>query len=503
MSLLIPFTTFRARLTFRWTLAVGLLLGIANIAVYTGAHLYLHRWMDSNVRTVAATEAASSTDGMSGVHLHEEPFAQLGTGGFTEKLVQIFDGNGDLLLQSTALAGLAPVVPPDAVRAALSGDAPLLSTTVEGRPVRMAVLTATRGAQRYAVAVGLFADDIEQGLSMLAWLLGSVWLVGLAATGAIGYALASQALAPVARITERAAWIAQGNFDARLDAPIQNDEVGRMSVLLNSMLDRLRAAVAANQRFAADASHELRGPLTAMAGEVDVALRHPRSAEGYADTLRHVRERLTALTLLAEDLILLARTQEGARAVVLRELELATLVEAAFHRVETQASARGIMLHRAGLEHVHVYGDPALLARVIDNVVENAVHYNRDGGLVQVSARVQEPPPGTWASPIVQIDVRDTGTGIPDTEREQVFERFFRLDQSRARHSGGSGLGLAICREVLRLHGGTIRVGASSPDGTTLEIRLPGRGPESGTGDDLTSAGMDGGFADRTGRPRP
>jgi signal transduction histidine kinase len=418
------------------------------------------------------------------VHLHEAPFAQLDGGAFTEKFVQIFDRDGRLVLQSTALDGFPPLIAPETVQQAFAGRAPIVSVSVQGRPGRAAVLTAQREGRAYAVAVGLFADDIEQGLAFLAWLLGAVWVAGLAATAAIGYVLASRALAPVERITERAAWIAQGNFAARLDDPRVLDEVGRMTVLLNSMLDRLQAAVEANRRFASDASHELRGPLTAMAGELDVALRYPRSAESYEETLRHVRGRLAALTKLAEDLILLVRAQEGTRDVTLREVPLAPLVDDAFHRLESAARARGVTLRHEGLEGIQVYADPALFARVIDNVLANAVHYNRENGWVRVTASVEEPAAGTWASPIVQLLVHDTGTGIPPEERGRIFERFFRLDHSRARHTGGSGLGLAICREVLTLHGGTIEVGESSAAGTTVEIRIPGQGADLAEGAD-------------------
>jgi signal transduction histidine kinase len=122
-----------------------------------------------------------------------------------------------------------------------------------------------------------------------------------------------------------------------------------------------------------------------------------------------------------------------------------------------------------------VYGDPGLVSRVIDNVVANAVHYNREGGEVHVSARLTEPAAGAWAPALVTIEVHDQGAGIPAADHERVFERFFRLDESRRRHTGGTGLGLAICREVVRALGGTIRVGASSPAGTTIEITLPGQ----------------------------
>jgi len=467
--------TFRARLTWRWTVAVGVLLGAGNLVIYSGAHAYVYRWFDHNVRTVAATEAASATDGRGEIHLHEGPFAQLDTGAFTEKLVQIFDRDGRLVLQSTALDGQAPVVPPDVVRQAFEYRAPILWSSVGGRPVRLTVLTASRDNREYAVAVGLFADDVEAGLAYLAWLLGAVWLASLGLTAAIGYALASRALAPVARITERAAWIAQGHFEGRLDAPQVDDEVGRMTVLLNSMLDRLQNAVEANRRFASDASHEMRGPLTAMAGELDVTLRHPRSAERYEETLRHVRGRLQALITLAEDLILLVRAQEGSREIIRREVALAPLVGDAFRHLDAAARARGVTLRHDGLDDIHLYADASLIARVVDNVIANAVHYNRDNGWVEVTASVEEPAAGTWATPMVRLQVRDTGSGIAAEYHERIFERFYRLDQSRARHTGGSGLGLAICREVLALHGGTIVIGGSSAAGTTVDIRIPGR----------------------------
>src|SRR5690606_33337906 len=124
-----------------------------------------------------------------------------------------------------------------------------------------------------------------------------------------------------------------------------------------------------------------------------------------------------------------------------------------------------------GLRGLQAYADPALIARVIDNVIANAVLYNREGGVVEVTARVQEADSRAWAASMIDLRVRDTGPGIPPDLRERVFERFFRVDQSRARHTGGSGLGLAICREVLTMHGGTIRVAESSAAGTTIEIR--------------------------------
>jgi two-component system OmpR family sensor kinase len=473
MSALRPLT-FRARLTLRWTCAIAVLLGAANVSIYAVAGVYLHRWLDGNVRTLAATEAASSTDGLDDVHLHDAPFSQLQADAYAEKVVQIFDARGTVVLQSASLDGTLPLITGETVAAAIAQQAPLVSVTVRGRPVRMAVLRADRDGRPFAVAVGLFADDVEAGLSSLAVVLATVWTVCVVFTALIGYRLAARALAPIAGITERAASIARGNFDARLEPPPVNDEVGRMSELLNSMLDRLQAAVDANRRFASDASHELRTPLTAMMGEIDVTLRHPRTSDEYLEALRSVQQRLGGMARLAEDLILLARTQEGTRDLVRREVSLAGLVQAAFERVRHAAVARGIELRDETAAGLVVYGDPSLLERVFDNVVANAVHYNRDGGEVVVRAAMPPRSGDAWATSDVCVEITDTGMGIPAEERERIFDRFYRVDRSRARRTGGNGLGLAIAREVVALHGGTLRVGSSSEAGTTIRVDLPG-----------------------------
>jgi len=313
--------TFRAKLTLWWTLVFGLLLAAANLAVYTAFRTYLARDLDLKVRTVAATELGSSTDGPT-IHLHELPKEALATGEYTDKFVQIFEADGRLRLFSSALRDVPALVPPDVVRAAIDGHAPLATVVIDGRPGRAAVLGTRKGAEHYAVLVGIFRDQIDAHLAQLAWVLVAVWIGGLAATSGLGYWLASRALAPVVRITNRAARIAKGEFSVRLEPPASQDEVGEMTQSLNDVLDRLHGALEAHRRFAADASHELRTPITAMVGEIEVMLTRARSAEEYRNTLLLVRERLATLTGLCEDLMLLVHAQEGAQALELREVPI-------------------------------------------------------------------------------------------------------------------------------------------------------------------------------------
>lgn len=465
--------SFRSRLTTRWTLAFGLLLALASIAIDVGARIFLREDLDRKVRTLARTEAASATDGTSGVHLHDAAQGRLTDDQLAPKFAQIFDAGGRLVLQSTEVQSGVGLIPPSAIAAALEGHVPLVTVQDGPRPARVAVVRAAARDRDYAVAVGLYTEYNDQFLAALERLLVGVWVAGVLATGALGYALSSRALRPIEAITTRAARIARGDFSVRLDPPESDDEVGRMTRSLNDVLERLYASLAANRRFAADASHELRGPVTAMAGEIDVTLKHPRDAATYHAALTMVRQRLDPMVALIEDLTVLVRAQEGRHELVIQEVPITPLLRGSAERLAPLASARRVTFDVDDIGPLTAYAEPRLLARVFDNVLTNAVQYNRDGGRVTVRARFEE---GEDDLPsMISIDVTDTGPGIPPSEQERILERFYRIDQSRARHTGGTGLGLAICREVLAAMRGRIRVASSGPQGTCVEVKVPGK----------------------------
>jgi two-component system, OmpR family, sensor kinase len=466
--------SFRARLTLRWTAAFGLVLALASLAIFAGTRAFLIRDLDAQLRTLGGTELASAIDEYyGGVHLHEFPAATVNYGELADKFVQLLDPDGRILMQSPVLGASAPLLDRGRLADALAGRAPIFTTTAVGRPGRMTAMTTSKDGRTYVIAVGLFTDPLHATLRRLAWLLAGVVAGGLAITGLLGFVLATRALRPIAHVTERAAAIARGDFSARLDPARVDDEIGRMTTLLNEMLERLHGALEANRRFAADASHELRSPLTAVLGEIDVALRRDRPAGEYRETLALVGRHIQELTDLADNLMILVRAQEG-RTPPVTEVALGPLVEQSLGRLRPLAAERDVTLHAGPMDDVIVYGDARLLARVIDNLLTNAIAYNRSGGRVDVSARTENPPGDAWTSGTAIVEVRDTGIGIPEADRARVFERFYRADRSRSRRSGGAGLGLSIASEVVRLFGGSLRVAASSPEGTTIEIRLPG-----------------------------
>lgn len=464
--------SFRSRLTLRWVLAFGLVLAVADLAVYFGADTFLRRDLDAQLRTLAATELASAVDepGM-GLHLHELPAGGHNPQDYAGKFVQLIDVGGRVLMQ-TPLLGTAPALidKPVLIRA-LSGAAPMVDVAVAGRGGRMIGLV-TPGPERYVVAVGVFTDQLDATLARLRNLLAGVWVAALALTAVVGFSLASTALIPIRRITHQAAAIADGKFARRLDPPLQNDEIGQMTQLLNRMLDRLHGALEANRRFAADASHELRGPLTAVLGEIDVTLKRDRQPEEYRDAFARLRERLEVMVRLTEDLMLLVRAQED-RSPVVGEVRVGDLLQRVASRSADAAAAAGVSVSVTAPPDLVVYGDAGLLERVFDNLLRNGIQYNRNGGSVSMTARVNARE-GEWVTDRVVVAVRDTGSGIPAAERERVFERFYRIDSSRSRRTGGAGLGLAISREIVALFKGAITVVDTAGPGTTIEVGLPG-----------------------------
>jgi signal transduction histidine kinase len=466
---------FRTRLTVRWTVVFSCILAAASVSIYLGIRTASYADLDRQLRTLAGTDVASAFDQPVSPHVHEVPTTVVAGGTFAEKLVQVFGADGRLIVSSRGKAENPRLVSREMIAAGLAGEAPVVTVNDDGDPIRVIALKSSRDGTDYVFVVGVVIAEFVDSLARIKWLLALVWLVSTAATAAVGFALASTALRPVRQITERAMHIAEMDIRARLEAPTVDDEIGRMARSLNLLLERLHGALDANRRFAADAAHELRSPVTAMAGEIDVALRRERTPAEYKETLAVVRDRLTSLSAVISDLMLLVRAQEGRETVGRQELSLQSLVDHSVERLRPMARTRGLEISVDDVAGLWTYGDGGLLGRVFDNVIENAIRYNRDGGAVRIRAAFTDSVANSWEPGRIAIRVTDTGTGVPEGEAERVFERFYRVDASRNRHTGGAGLGLAIAREVLAVFQGTIRIERTSAEGTTVVIEVPGR----------------------------
>jgi signal transduction histidine kinase len=266
-----------------------------------------------------------------------------------------------------------------------------------------------------------------------------------------GYALAAAALRPVDAMRRRAAVIGATTHGRRLPVPPAQDEIAALAETLNEMLARLEAAVEHERRFVADASHELRTPLALLRAELELALRRPRTHAELEAAVQSAAEETERLSRLAEDLLLLARSDESGIPLRREQVELGAVVETVRDRFATRAAQLGRELRIGQLDGAIVDGDPLRLEQALGNLVDNALAYGTGAVTLSLTAR-----DGTAV-----VHVVDEGLGFPESFLERAFDRFSRADGSRS--SAGTGLGLAIVALIAQAHGGA--TGASNTTG--------------------------------------
>jgi heavy metal sensor kinase len=291
----------------------------------------------------------------------------------------------------------------------------------------------------------------------------------LAIAGLVGYWLARRALAPVERMTQQAERITPGHLHERLPAGSVDDELGHLARVFNDLLSRLEQSFEQLRRFTSDASHELRTPLTLIRSVGEVGLQKSGTVEEYRDTIGSMLEEVNRLTSLVENLLTIARADAGQiplRRSVFGAMELAreacellgVLIEDKRHQVQFE-----------GDEQASLEGDRLLLRQALLNIVHNAVKYTPTGGLISV--RVVAELDGR-----VQLEIADTGPGIPPEHAARIFDRFYRVEQARTGNGTGAGLGLSIAQWAVQMHDGEIQL-ISSDAGSRFQIWLPGVRP--------------------------
>ncbi|MEO6472946.1 MAG: ATP-binding protein [Aeromicrobium sp.] len=316
--------------------------------------------------------------------------------------------------------------------------------------------------QRHANRVILTAtplDDVNDSAATLAHgLLVAVPGATLLLAGLV-WVIVGRVLQPVEDIRRQVAEISGKSLNRRVPDPHTRDEISRLSQTMNEMLERLEASAARQDRFVADASHELRSPLARIMAELEVDLAHPETADTGA-TYRSLLEETRSLQRLVDDLLLLARSDNADLSTRLEYVDLDDIVMREVQRL--QATGR-MAADTSGVSAAQVVGDPSHLARAVRNLLDNA---SQHGGSMITVALVED-------SGEAVLSVCDDGPGIPAPMRERVFERFARIDEARASKTNGSGLGLAITREIVEALGGTIAVDPTLTPGARFVLRLP------------------------------
>lgn len=442
----------RLRLTVAFASVIAIVLTACGGLIYVQFRHYVDTRIDSELadRSVAFRRLAAS-------EVVPRRIVELSG----ESLTQVYDADGRVIASTRALGARRLLAVAQVVAARRR---PLRVTEagvgVAGDDVRL------RGFVLDAPAVAVIGEPLdarERELRRLALLLLTVLPGALGLSSLTGYAVAGAALGPVERMRRRAAQIGDRDEGERLPEPGTGDELDRLASTLNALLDRLHRALSRERRIVGDASHELRTPISVLRTRVDVALRAPDPDIGQLrNVLVEVRADADRLTRLADDLLLLARADQG-QLPLRRELaELHDVLEAAAarHRPHAAAQSRSLVIASRVDGAAVVDADPDRLAQVLDNLLTNALRH----GLGTVSLELDD------AASAFDIVVRDEGPGVAPSVRDRAFDRFSQADDARAR--GGSGLGLVIARTLAEAHGGSLELLDDGP-GAALRVRLP------------------------------
>jgi len=314
--------------------------------------------------------------------------------------------------------------------------------------------------------VGIPSSTVARTLDQLARNLVLTVLLAFLAFGAGVWLLSSRALQPLKRVTAAAARVSGRDLSQRVPTPTSRDEIREMAVTINHMLDRLQESFETQRRFTADASHELRTPVTAIVGHANYLLRRTYPTEAQGDSLTVIRREAERMAKLVNDLLELARADAGF-SIELEPMNLIEVLEAVHMEVAPVAGDAVIEVD-AAMPVLEVSGDQGRLKQVVLNLIHNAINAGAKHITVGVARERHE----------VKLEILDDGPGIPPDAIPHLFDRFYRVDGARSGRGNGSGLGLAIVRWIVQQHGGSVAVESRVGEGTVFTVTLPALDPK-------------------------
>ena len=433
--------TIRFRITALAVLLSGLLLIIVSMLMITVLRRQLTDNLDEGLNQRADTIAAV---------IARTPPSALSTD--EDLLVQVVRPDGTVLSSTMNLEGVAPVT---SLRPGIR-----TVNTVPGRPEEFRVLVRQIGAdgRPALLIVGINHDDVTDPISILSRLLAATVPAVVIILGILTWWLTGRTLRPVEKMRLEMAEITGTNLGRRVAEPATGDEIDRLAHTMNESLDRLEEAIRRQQRFVADASHELRSPLTRIRGELELDLAHGVPVDP-TTTERSVLDETIDLQHLVDDLLQLARSDDGFTELTLQPVDLDDIVLREARRLRERGRVN-VDLRRVSA--AQTTGDIHQLTRATRNLLDNAERHAATTVticLAEIDGRVR-------------LTVSDDGAGISTDDRRHIFERFTRLDDARTRDAGGTGLGLAIVRDIIQRHDGIINIEDGIP--TTFVVDLPG-----------------------------
>ncbi|HEU0214597.1 MAG TPA: HAMP domain-containing sensor histidine kinase [Jiangellaceae bacterium] len=444
--------TVRARTTGVAVLVVGVALLVGAAALVAS----LREVLTTEVRTAAEARADRA---VTALDAGAAPTSVVITDD-DDVVIQVLDADGDILAASSNAMGHPPI--------ADLGPGDEAEITVPFDDDRFLAVSAPAGGQDGAYTV-LFAhtlDSVSESVGAMTAALSLGLPLLLAVVGATTWWLVGRALAPVDAVRREVDAISASQLHRRVPEPGSSDEVARLTVTMNRMLDRLEQARDRQRRLVSDASHELRSPVAVIRQHAEVALAHPERMPTAALAETVAAEGLR-LQQLVDDLLLLARADEGTLRLDRRPLDVDDVV---FDEVRRLRASTVLHVDATAVSAGRALADAAATRRIVRNLVDNAANHAR----TRIGLSLTE----TDGQVVLHVD--DDGLGIAAADRARVFDRFVRLDDARARDDGGAGLGLAIVTELVAAHGGDVAVADSPLGGARVTLRLPGAGEPAG-----------------------
>ncbi len=376
--------------------------------------------------------------------------------------VQVSNIHGDISITSLKSGNLGWPVKMPLIEKALNGIYSFDTVSFRGEPYRVIHFPVDKSS---ILRLGYSLQKVDGELKELRNLFFFFLPFLLITVAVFGYQMAGRTIIPVVRLTETADKIKKGNLKERIQLDSPGLEIRNLVRVFNDMLDSIQKHVEGHKRFTSDVSHEIRSPLTALKGSIEVTLRRKRKPEEYEDILKKNLFEVNRLHKISDNLLLLARADHDIIELRKSWVDINELLGLIVERHKNKIFEKSLNVIEEYQEPLEFLSDRDLLDEALSNLFDNALKYTPDKG--SIFLKTEQSFHG------ITVTFHDTGPGIPEKDRDRVFERFYRVDKTRSRLSGGSGLGLAITKWIIETHGGHISVKNHKNGGATFTITLP------------------------------
>ena len=456
----------RWRLTLWFALILCAILILSGVVLHILLQRYLSNQVDNDLRVYSARVHGTLNpqqipDPLDYEVIHSKlpvinEFASPGV------YIQLIDKNGNVVVKSDSLGEQELPVNPSLISQGFAGDV-AIGTVAAGESARVRIMVSPLylNNQVLLLEVAQSLNPIDTMMSQVRWAILASILAALILATVSGSMVVRGALSPVSRITQTARSIeSSSDLNRRVGYTGPADEVGELATTFDHMIEHLDRAFQSQKHFVADASHELRGPLTVIRGNLDL-LKRKLNEEDRHESLAAIGRETIRMAKIVDDLLFLAEVESGelARQQV---VALKVILMEERDRAQTIAGDREIVTGQQ--EDLVIRGDAQRLRQLLGNLVDNAIKYTSEDGTITLSL-FQD---GEWA----RLDVVDTGIGIAPEHQPHIFERFYRIDKARSRFSGSTGLGLAIVKGIAEQHGGKVTVSSELEKGSTFTVWL-------------------------------